>query len=195
MLVTTGERHCTCPSCGKTYTKSKKLKVNMSANINEWPYSCQTCEKAFTQPAYLRRHLFTHTGDCPHKCPFCGECHTRSSSLKIHVLTHTGKRPFKCSSSKKGFICSSSLNVHLLTHNGERPHKYICHTCNDSFKYWETLVSHVNRHWVWNILAMNAINPIQASVTYPTTDVHTRPNTRVLILTSLTEIRRSWHRI
>nr|XP_028573528.1 zinc finger and SCAN domain-containing protein 2-like [Podarcis muralis] len=138
------EKPYTCPTCGKSFSKSSGLRFHKRIHTGERPYACGDCGKSFSQRSNLILHQRTHTGVKPFRCSECGKSFLRSSDLVRHEITHTGEKPYTCAECGRSFGHNSTLIAHERTHTGEKPYK--CSICGRSFRHHSGLIKHERTH-------------------------------------------------
>nr|XP_034960966.1 uncharacterized protein LOC118080145 [Zootoca vivipara] len=138
------EKPYTCPTCGKSFSKSSGLRFHKRIHTGERPYACGDCGKSFSQRSNLILHQRTHTGVKPFRCSKCGKSFLRSSDLVRHEITHTGEKPYTCAECGRSFGHNSTLIAHERTHTGEKPYK--CSICGRSFRHHSGLIKHERTH-------------------------------------------------
>ncbi|XP_053235633.1 zinc finger and SCAN domain-containing protein 2-like [Podarcis raffonei] len=142
--ILAAEKPYTCPTCGKSFSKSSGLRFHKRIHTGERPYACGDCGKSFSQRSNLILHQRTHTGVKPFRCSECGKSFLRSSDLVRHEITHTGEKPYTCAECGRSFGHNSTLIAHERTHTGEKPYK--CSICGRSFRHHSGLIKHERTH-------------------------------------------------
>lgn len=113
-----------CPTCGKEFPLTTRLKNHMLVHTNTFNFFCDLCPYKCKHKYYLVMHMRTHTGEKPYKCQLCSATFVNPSNLNKHKLTHQDKQ-FKCSMCEKAFRTNTALREHH-----EATHMNIKHTCN-----------------------------------------------------------------
>nr|XP_051684406.1 Kruppel-like factor 18 [Oryctolagus cuniculus] len=81
---------CTCPDCGKSYSKSSYLQIHKRKHTGEKPYECseEGCPWRFSRVDALSRHKRKHSGERPYTCTKCDKSFARSDHLRQHQKVH-----------------------------------------------------------------------------------------------------------
>jgi len=76
-----------CPTCGKVFGKTDKLRrhMNVHKNEKEKPFKCDVCEKTFSSSSGLKTHKLLHSGELL-KCEFCEYTNVQKGNLKTHRM-------------------------------------------------------------------------------------------------------------
>jgi len=76
-----------CPTCGKVFGKTDKLRrhMNVHKNEKEKPFKCDICEKTFSSSSGLKTHKLLHSGELL-KCEFCEYSNVQKGNLKTHRM-------------------------------------------------------------------------------------------------------------
>uniref|UniRef100_A0A3B4HAZ0 C2H2-type domain-containing protein n=1 Tax=Pundamilia nyererei TaxID=303518 RepID=A0A3B4HAZ0_9CICH len=80
-----------CDVCGKTF--DSHLTEHIMTHTGEKCCSCPTCGKMFAYNRDLLKHSRSHTGEKPYHCKTCGKVFGYSSSLFKHMRVHAGLKP------------------------------------------------------------------------------------------------------
>ena len=124
-----------CESCGKSFSKAKKLISHIyTVHEEHKDYKCESCGKSFSRAEHLKRHIHTvHDGHRDYKCESCDKLFTSVSNMKQHInAVHEGHKDYKCESCGKSFSQTANLKKHNHTvHEGRKDYK--CESCGKSF--------------------------------------------------------------
>ncbi|KAF4527524.1 hypothetical protein B566_EDAN015624, partial [Ephemera danica] len=141
-----------CPQCTKSFLTKNNLEDHIRA-VHEGlkPYNCTGCDKTFGFPNTLKLHIETMHKTNTLKsgggcmCDICGKVLSHPSSVIYHKETeHNNGRRYVCNTCNKSFKHKQLLQRHQLVHSDQRP--FVCNTCNSSFKTKANLMNHVATH-------------------------------------------------
>jgi len=123
-----------CEFCGKSYHKSRHLRLHIArqhSNKKDWTWTCDVCSKTFADSEILERHQKAHFVEI--KCPN-DNCEVTFNSISA---MHKHRRTFHSNEitpkkAKKEYVCSECdfsfgkhhlLTQHMYVHTGILPFK------------------------------------------------------------------------
>ncbi|KAL0803168.1 hypothetical protein ABMA28_017386 [Loxostege sticticalis] len=122
---------CSCPECGKTYTRRLSLQNHYNyVHKKQSKYVCRECDTQFLNRTKYANHIrFVHEGKKKVKnklCTICGRGFSENRVLIHHMRTHTGERPHACALCPARFAQSTALRAHLAHVHLRRPRGNKC---------------------------------------------------------------------
>lgn len=137
----TGETPYSCLQCGKSFSRSDKLRIHQRAHDGTKPFQCHLCDYKTLESGNLKKHVRIHSDERPYKCQICPYASRNSSHLIVHLRSHTGDAPFVCGECGAQFRIGTDLKRHMRIHTGEKPFK--CDLCDYRCAHKGNLKSHV----------------------------------------------------
>nr|CAI5852375.1 unnamed protein product [Callosobruchus analis] len=148
-----------CEYCNASYKRKEYLDNHIFINhpdvktsIKRKMHECPECDYKTTKKYSLNMHMLVHPGTKSDlgTCKYCNESFRGKTSLDNHVIkkhpdfiTSIKRKIHECSQCNYKTPRKKAMERHTSTHTGAVFKVLICEHCNATFKWEETLDSHI----------------------------------------------------